>query len=58
VIMQTLRQGNAIMQTQVINPERVKITCYNCSCWNKEEEYCMRKELGHCLEGGWKIKLC
>lgn len=42
-VMKQVRNGNMIMQTQVRNPEREKITCHNCSCWfdnkcNKTEE--------------------
>ena len=55
VVMQTIRQGNMMAQTQVINPERVALTCHSCSCWNTEENYCMHKEIGHCLEGKWRM---
>lgn len=43
-VMKQVRQGSMVMQTQVRNPERIKITCENgCSCWNKEEKYCCRE---------------
>lgn len=44
LVMQTVRQGNAVIQTQVVNPERVKATCENgCPCWDKEEKECWRQ---------------
>ena len=47
-VTQQVRQGNAIMQTQVRNPERVKITCEaGCKCWDPEEKSCNR-ECGGC----------
>ena len=36
MIMQTIRQGNAIMQTQVPNPEVIRATCHFCECWDGE----------------------
>lgn len=34
VVMQNIRQGNMLMQTQVRNPERINATCRNgCPCW-------------------------
>lgn len=33
VVMQTIRQGNAVMQMQVKNEERVKKFCHSCRCW-------------------------
>ncbi len=47
VVMQTIRQGNAVMQTQVRNPERVKLFCEKCSCWDSEDKACNR-EFGCC----------
>lgn len=48
VIPQTIRQGNAVMQTQIRNPERVKITCEkNCACYDKEIG-CIREESQCC----------
>lgn len=44
VVMKQVRKGNMVMQTQVRNPERIKITCENgCKCWNKEEKCCYRE---------------
>ena len=41
-VIQQIRQGNAIMQTTVENPERVKKFCHGCHCWNSEENFCNR----------------
>ena len=49
MIPQTIRQGNAVMQTQVKNPERVKITCKEkCACYNAEMG-CLR-EVSQCCD--------
>ena len=41
-VVQNIRQGNMVIQTQVRNPERVKITCANgCKCFHEGE--CMRQ---------------
>ena len=54
VVMQTIRQGNAIMQTQVLNPDRIKMFCQSCGCYHNE--------LG-CIKGtefsceNWKFSL-
>lgn len=34
-IVQEIRQGNMVMQTQVINIARVKATCSKCTCYNE-----------------------
>lgn len=34
-ITQEIRQGNMIMQTQVINVARIKATCPGCVCYNE-----------------------
>ena len=48
IIPQTIRQGNAVMQTQVRNPERVKITCAkSCACYDAEMG-CLREEAQCC----------
>ena len=44
-IMKTIQQGNMVMQTQVRNPEREKITCTKCICWIESE---CQKENGRC----------
>lgn len=46
-IMQTIRQGGAILQTQVRNPEAIRDTCQNgCKCFS-EEFGCLR-EMNYC----------
>lgn len=47
VVNKVVRQGNMTMQTQVKNPERIKITCESgCPCWDPEAECC--KEFSTC----------
>ena len=51
IIQQQIRQGNAVMMTQVKNPERIEITCKkNCKCF--DSEYGCMKEEGFCFH--WK----
>ena len=45
------RQGNAVVQFQQKNPERVKQTCGNCSCFC--HEFCFR-EIGGCDNFTWQ----
>lgn len=48
VITQQFKQGNAVVQTQIKNPERVAATCKkSCKCFNEELQFCMR-EAGGC----------
>lgn len=45
------RQGNMVVQTQQMNPERVKATCMDgCPCWRSEEDggFCMMEACGSC----------
>ena len=46
VVMQQVRQGNMVMQTQIKNPERVKQFCFPCICFDQEDLYCK-------CEDGW-----
>lgn len=46
-IQHTMQQGNMTMQTVIKNPERVKLTCFNCFCFDEEALQCKR-ELGWC----------
>lgn len=46
-VQQIIRQGSAVIQTVVKNPERIRITCQEkCNCWNsdfgclKQNDYC------------------
>ena len=48
VVMQTVRQGNMIMQTQVKNPDRIAKFCPSCSCFSSEHG-CL-KEVGACAK--------
>ena len=49
-VMQTIRQGNMVMQTQVRNPELVNKTCKaGCKCYDNAGQYC-RREDGYCVE--------
>ena len=43
IVMQTVQQGNMMMQTQVRNPERIKLFCENCPCYNAEDRACDRE---------------
>ena len=45
VIKKVSPKPGVIMQTQVINPERIKVTCGNgCKCYLEgEEEFCIRR---------------
>ena len=42
VVMQTVRQGNMVMQTQVRNPDRIRKFCHECSCFDPENE-CLKQ---------------
>lgn len=36
-VMREVRQGNMVMQTQVMNPKRIEATCRkNCPCFNED----------------------
>ena len=35
-VVKTVRQGNAVMQTQVPNPRRIEATCRTCGCFNEQ----------------------
>jgi hypothetical protein len=49
-VMQTVRQGHMVMQTQVRNPELVNKTCKaGCKCYDNAGQYC-RREDGYCIE--------
>lgn len=37
MVMREMRQGNMIMQTQIMNPKRVEMTCRKgCPCFNED----------------------
>lgn len=43
----TVRQGNAVIQTQQMNPKRVELLCTNCPCYSPTTG-CMRSENSKC----------
>lgn len=43
MIQQNMRQGNMIIQTTVRNPERVRLLCEKCPCFNHEGSFCNRE---------------
>ena len=49
VVVQTIRQGPAVLQMQVKNPERVKLFCFPCKCFDQDDLFCRREE-GWCRE--------
>lgn len=50
LVMQTVRQGNMVMQTQVRNPELVNKTCKaGCKCYDEAGQYCRRAD-DYCVE--------
>ena len=49
VVMQTVRQGNMVMQTQVRNPSRVEKFCKECSCFSPD--FGCFKENNCCKDG-------
>ena len=42
VIIQEQQFGNGKVQTQIKNPEREKLFCHDCCCWNTDENVCMK----------------
>ena len=46
VILQTIREGNTVIQTQIKNPARIKLTCEKCSCYR--EGNCCKEEISRC----------
>lgn len=46
-VQQTIRQGQMVMQTVVMNPDRVEKTCkMNCKCWS--DDFGCLKQNGTC----------
>ena len=43
IVPHTVRQGNSIIQTQIQNPERVRLLCEKCPCWDTEDKACNRE---------------
>lgn len=49
VIMKQTRNGNMVMQSQVMNPERIAITCAKgCLCFDTATQSCKRQTQGFC----------
>ena len=46
-VMQTIRQGNMVVQTAVPNPERTKAFCTDCGCYSTDPPMCLR-QFGTC----------
>ena len=44
--MQTIRQGNSIIQMQAKNPKRIELTCKKCKCFHNDS--CLREEDSQC----------
>jgi hypothetical protein len=44
VVSRTIQRGNAVIQTQVRNPERVKQFCFPCKCFDMDDLICRRQE--------------
>jgi hypothetical protein len=50
-VMQTMQQGNMVVQQQVINPKRVQAICPQCKCYNttdEGEQMCFQNENCSC----------
>ena len=45
----TVRQGNMMIQTVIPNPERVKLFCFPCGCFDEENLYCCKQD-GYCAK--------
>ena len=43
MVMRTIRQGNAVMQASMRNPEREQKFCPSCPCWDKNDNACNRE---------------
>lgn len=58
-VQQTIRQGNAVIQTIVKNPERIRETCQkSCKCWS--DDFGCLKQNGTCgqyKEGIFNVKV-
>jgi hypothetical protein len=51
VVTRQIKQGNMTAVTQVLNPERMAITCQKgCPCWNSSALYCSKQNHGTCQQ--------
>lgn len=48
IVMKQMRQGNSIVSMQGHNPEREKLTCFTCTCWDEIKCVCKRTSEGYC----------
>lgn len=55
VVVQTIRQGNQVVNIQTINPELFKTYCPKCICGksNEDNTYCMRECCARC--DNWEL---
>ena len=54
VVQKQIRQGPMVQIVQVMNPDRIAITCkMGCECWDAETETCFKQTCGTC--GKYKI---
>ena len=50
IVQKTIKQGNMTAVTQVMNPERIAITCQKaCPCWSADFS-CQKQNHGICLQ--------
>lgn len=43
-VIKQIQRGLDIMQTEVMNPDRIKETCMKgCPCWDEKEQYCLKE---------------
>lgn len=54
IVQKQIRQGPMVQIVQIMNPDRVAITCkMGCDCWDAESETCYKQTCGTC--GKYKI---
>ena len=54
VVQKRIQQGPMVQIVQVMNPDRIAITCkMGCKCWDAENETCYKQTCGTC--GQYKI---
>lgn len=54
VVQKRIQQGPMVQIVQIMNPDRIAITCkMGCDCWDTESETCYKQTCGTC--GKYKI---
>lgn len=49
VVQKQIKQGPIIQIVQIMNPDRIAITCkMGCDCWDAESETCCKQTCGTC----------